>query len=133
MKTIAKKIIKKVTKKKAAPKVMHDELKKYLRSLTRYAINGPLRIALAAKGCTLVRKADLEYYVDSKGGYVAYPPGFIRGPVTCSNGNPRPCQMSVQGHNGWLQRGFTQMECVNGVAEAWAIRTAVEVLYVDAQ
>lgn len=130
-KTTAKKTVKKSIKKEAVPNAIPDSVKKLPRSLTRASINTPLQIALAAAGCTKIQKEGLQYYVNREGGYVPYPPGYIRGPVLCSNGNPRPYQMSVQGHNGWHQRGFTQLELVNGEAEAWAIKTAVEVLPED--
>lgn len=130
MKKVTKKLVKKSAKKAVALKVVPAVVKKFLRSLTRTSINTPLQIALAAGGCTKIQKGGLQYYVNREGRYVPYPPGYIRGPVLCSNGNPRPYQMSVQGHNGWHQRGFTYLEGAKGEAEAWAIKTAVEVLSV---
>lgn len=79
-------------------------------------------------GNAFVRQDGREYFVNSKGEYVDYPAGYIRGPHFESNGNPRPFTMSVQGLNGWHQRGFTKQEHDRKESFDWALKTAKKVL-----
>lgn len=83
--------------------------------------NTPLREQMKRKGCTLVhRDGKASFYRD--GVYVPYPPGYVTGPSSCSEG----FYLSVQGPNGWHQRTWRAGQYAK--AEQWALETARKIL-----
>lgn len=85
--------------------------------------NRELDIQMESNGFHMTQSNGICCYRNEQGEYIPYPVGYITGPGFCGNGNPNPWYCSVQGNDGWHQRGFKTRE----EAIAWAMEKAKEI------
>lgn len=94
---------------------------------TMYGENQRLFDQALSEGKTYFKSKDgLHYLQNPDGTYFGWPVGFITGPQFCDNGNPNPYSMSVNGPDGWHQRGSNYNGLDN--LKKWAVEKQKEIL-----
>jgi hypothetical protein len=94
---------------------------------TMYGENQRLFDQALSEGKTYFKSKDgLHYLQNPDGTYFGWPVGFITGPQFYDNGNPNPYSMSVNGPDGWHQRGSNYNGLDN--LKKWAVEKQKEIL-----